>query len=393
MTDKELRDAAVKELKLTTVGYKNKHWTTPPNGSRWDNGLDLLAQIGQVAPPPPPPPPPPTGKPIPAGGTISAGGTYGGSFTGTVQIKTDQPVKLQGFRGEVHGSSQNINADYPGADLTLIASVLEGEYGHSIYSQGFRRIWVENSEILGGWGVRPGTGKPGCVCVLKNSRFVNQLYVAGQSPHNVAHPFQVVETPDPSHAEISWCEFIAEPYKSQTEDVVSVYLSSKFKVHDCLIHGAWPNTLTEQYSGGGVLVDSGDDANLNEIYNMTVLDTMNYCIAISGGRNNKLYRSRAFSTHQDPQGRFFTGITSQGNGMVLMVGGPEDNNIAFENVVGANWIHGGRNDWYCPAAANDIEAENTHYDPSKIVDKAKIAVELDRWKQKVATAGVKIGLP
>lgn len=52
MTTDELRDAAVAKLKLTTVGYKNKHWTTPPDGSNWDAALDYLAQIGAVAPPP-----------------------------------------------------------------------------------------------------------------------------------------------------------------------------------------------------------------------------------------------------------------------------------------------------------------------------------------------------
>lgn len=58
MTDKELRDAAVAALKQTTVGYKNKHWTTPPEGSQWDKALDLLVQIG-VEPPTPPSPPDP----------------------------------------------------------------------------------------------------------------------------------------------------------------------------------------------------------------------------------------------------------------------------------------------------------------------------------------------
>ena len=52
MTDKELRDAAVADLKLTTVGYKNKHWTAPPAGSKWKSALDLLAQIGHQPPPP-----------------------------------------------------------------------------------------------------------------------------------------------------------------------------------------------------------------------------------------------------------------------------------------------------------------------------------------------------
>lgn len=52
-TDAQLRDAAVAELKKTTVGYVNKNWTTPPAGTHWANALDLLAQIGGVTPPPP----------------------------------------------------------------------------------------------------------------------------------------------------------------------------------------------------------------------------------------------------------------------------------------------------------------------------------------------------
>jgi hypothetical protein len=53
MTDAELRDAAVAELELTTVGYINKNWKTPPAGTRWANALALLAEIGGVTPPPP----------------------------------------------------------------------------------------------------------------------------------------------------------------------------------------------------------------------------------------------------------------------------------------------------------------------------------------------------
>lgn len=45
MTDTQLRDAAIVQLKQTTVGYVNKYWTTPPAGSFWEKGLTLLAQI------------------------------------------------------------------------------------------------------------------------------------------------------------------------------------------------------------------------------------------------------------------------------------------------------------------------------------------------------------
>ena len=50
MTDAELRDAALAELKLTTVGYINKNWKTPPKGTHWANALGLLEQIGATPP-------------------------------------------------------------------------------------------------------------------------------------------------------------------------------------------------------------------------------------------------------------------------------------------------------------------------------------------------------
>jgi hypothetical protein len=53
MSDADLRDQAVAELKQTTVGYINKKWTVPPEGTHWQKGLALLAQIGAVTPPAP----------------------------------------------------------------------------------------------------------------------------------------------------------------------------------------------------------------------------------------------------------------------------------------------------------------------------------------------------
>jgi hypothetical protein len=45
MTDKELRDLAVAELRLTTVGYTNTHWKVPPPTSHWAKAMVALAKI------------------------------------------------------------------------------------------------------------------------------------------------------------------------------------------------------------------------------------------------------------------------------------------------------------------------------------------------------------
>jgi hypothetical protein len=44
-TNAELRDAAVAELRQTTVGYQNKYWQVPPPGTHWQKALDLLSKI------------------------------------------------------------------------------------------------------------------------------------------------------------------------------------------------------------------------------------------------------------------------------------------------------------------------------------------------------------
>jgi len=62
MTDAELRDAAVAELKLTTAGWRKSNGNpnypsgTAPPSTHWGKAMALLEQVGQVAPPPPPPP-------------------------------------------------------------------------------------------------------------------------------------------------------------------------------------------------------------------------------------------------------------------------------------------------------------------------------------------------
>ena len=45
-TDADLAAQAVAELKLTTVGFVNKSWKTPPPSSHWAKALALLAEVG-----------------------------------------------------------------------------------------------------------------------------------------------------------------------------------------------------------------------------------------------------------------------------------------------------------------------------------------------------------
>ena len=83
-------DAAVSALELTTVGYKNKYWKTPPAGSQWALGLAAIAaaraEAGQLvapSPTPPPPPPPPPGPYTPQRWVYTLGDAWNGNTSST----------------------------------------------------------------------------------------------------------------------------------------------------------------------------------------------------------------------------------------------------------------------------------------------------------------------
>lgn len=97
MTDQQLRDQAVAELELTTVGFKNTHWTVPPSGTHWKNALDLLAQIGGT---PPPPPPPPGGVALPVGPFKKSGSVSYNSATKPVEVAG---LDIENLTGPVNG--------------------------------------------------------------------------------------------------------------------------------------------------------------------------------------------------------------------------------------------------------------------------------------------------
>ena len=103
-TDADLRDQAVTLLKKTTVGYQNTHWTTPPAGSYWAQGLAVLAKIGAT---PPPPPPPPAGKVTWLEG-IRAG--HGAQRSETDRALGRKVLQDTHFWGAIEGANEGSNA-------------------------------------------------------------------------------------------------------------------------------------------------------------------------------------------------------------------------------------------------------------------------------------------
>lgn len=149
MTDAELRDAAVAELKLTTAGWRKPNGQqnypsgTAPATSHWGKAMALLGQIGQVVPPPPPPPPPPpTGSAPPAYSAVGASGALvvhsGGQLSGV-------SLSNKRFTGEVSFGS---------GDVTLTNCSFDG--GIAVTFPGHGKVTLIHCTCREGWYFEDG---------------------------------------------------------------------------------------------------------------------------------------------------------------------------------------------------------------------------------------------
>ncbi len=384
MTDKELRDAAWAELTQTTVGW-NKVKSYPSDKlatTYWGKGKALLDQIGAVVEPPP------TGT-LPR--TITTGGTYKGAIVGdganaAVKFQTSQPVIIEDSLIKNTGASPLIDANFPGAQLTVRRTTLEGalgSVGKAIYGYGFKSIRVENCTILYTWGIRLDAIQAGGTIVVTRCKGRNmQLNVADRS-----HFFQIANhTQTPASIECSWNEVINEFGKSGVEDVLNVHSAGYAKIHDNYIYGAFPLKLTDGYAGSGIMLDSG--AHDNEVYNNIVVATTNCGIGIASGWNNNVHDNRCLSDGRDDAGNLFA-AANVGVYVWNYDANPKwGNNHAVKNAVGWVKANGQENSYWW---ANQAEAEYALNTFLPIPNKAGEDAEWTRWQSKLAANGVTVG--
>lgn len=142
MTDAEFRDQAVAELRKTTVGYLNKHWTTPPAGTHWANALALLAQIGATPPP--------------SGWVVAAPGSTGKPIqniehpvgAGVNVYQASQPMAYADI--VVTGGTDNsflVQPGAPGRTFQRIQSILAVEDGQSTPGDNKHAFYVKAANI------------------------------------------------------------------------------------------------------------------------------------------------------------------------------------------------------------------------------------------------------
>jgi hypothetical protein len=386
LTDAELRDAAVAKLKQTTVGYRNKHWTTPPAGTNWAQALALLAQIEKAPLPDPGTWEGPT--------TITAGGTYTGSWesdsaTPCVTVKTTQPVTISGRVRNLTGKGVLIDA-IPGGAVRLTVENLKA-YGGFPWENSNRFLWttnhhtltVRNCTIENTTGIEVNGGVAGGQVLITRNRHLNvQGYIPAGVIVKIGNFVQFRTCTSPS-IEVSWNEVWNEYDKSFPEDIISIYHTSNVKVLDNILYGQYAIGNVANASIGGITLDASDAgppvSNCHIARNQMIDGgAISLWPNVGGGANNLIEDNRIVSDLYLPNGQKkangWAGLIVQGGGL---------NNRTRGNVVGYWSKDGHRFDFHLPGAS---EQSNTSL-PDPLDENAEKA----RWQQKVSAAGVTIG--
>ena len=346
-----------------------------------------------TAPPPPPPPSPPPTPPDPSGPiTITQGGTYTGNWVGSgigpaVKIATSAPVTIQNSTIKNTGAAPLIDANYPGAQLTVHRSTLDGaagSVGKAVYADNFKSVRVENCTINFTWGIRLDAIQAGGTIVVTKNRGRNMV----RNASDPSHFFQAANhAQQPAQIDVSWNEIINTFGQSGVEDVINMYGAGYAKIHDNYIQGAYPDTLGGGYSGSGIMLDSG--AHDNEVYNNIVVDTVNAGIGIASGWNNAAHDNRLVFDGRNDAGNLFAAANIGGYVWNYDGSASWNNNHMTRNTVGWVKANGERNDLWFPHAPSSDYGTNSAL-PNPITRQTEQG-EYQNWLAKLAANGVTVG--
>jgi hypothetical protein len=226
------------------------------------------------------------------------------------------------------------------------------------------------------------------------------------------HGFQLNGVQGVANIELGWNQIINTPYQSQCSDIINIYQSnglpsSHILIHDNFLKGAFPVNPGPgvKYTGGGIITDGTAADTLTtatayvDMYNNQVVATANYGLSLASGHDNTANNNRVVSSGYLTNGSFYP--TTFGNGLNNYNNYNQPANIIFNNVMNNNYVGlirstatGGptRSDWYLPDQSSSLQ--NTSWQPG---DSAHPTIadennEFVLWTQKVAQAGLTIGL-
>lgn len=367
-----------------------------------------------------PPPPDIDGVSFDGPVTISKGGTYRGNWqsddpdVAAVTIDTTEPVTIAGsnIRSRGHLIASNTRA----ADVTVVNNVAEGlnpqrsgqEKGRFVTLHRARRAVIAGNDVSSTAGIEfveyggSGSGDQTFKVLANRVRNIDGRASSGDGMSNddgaaeLRQFVQLNRVTDVPGIEVAWNEVHNEPGKSRVEDNVSVWISSgtagsPIDIHDNYIDGAYPaKPASDSYSGGGIMAGDGSEGGAPAhvvVRRNRVMNTTNYGIAISSGRNMTLKNNRVLSTGRLPSGE---PIAAQNVGAYVwnMLGVDFGDNSATGNVVGWEKPSEGRNDYWMPDATQ--ASGNASF--SGAVTDAVIAKEYAAWQQDAQAAGVTVGV-
>lgn len=348
---------------------------------------------------------------------ITKGGTYTGTYVShatsvpAVTILTREPVVLQD--AVLRGPGALIHAPWSDVDLTVRNVRGEATYptvagepaGRFVHAEGYRRIAIRDSVMVGTSGIYLNASHPGATVQVTGNLAVNVdgRLADGAGGYDGVHYVQFVQLNAATRlrdAEIAWNRIVNEPGASRVEDVVSLFKSSgrpgdPIRVHHNLVQGAFPtDPAADAYSGGGIMLGDGGGAH-QVAYANTVVNTTNYGVAISGGRDVAL-RDNVVVGSGVVDG---TPLAAQNVGLYVWNHAEDP---AFADAVATDnrvaWAHPehGRNDWWYPDATT--WTGNVRMDGDGGVTKAMERAAVQAWfdaaaARDVAAAARLAGLP
>ena len=312
---------------------------------------------------------------------ITRGGTYVGHWIEQngkrpITVETTEPVIIS---GSVSGPGELIRA-INGSQITIRHLKAYGDKGRFFSGESVKSIEISNCTIEKSSGI-----------YILNTDSTSSILITRNNVKNIQKPtgngqFVQLDKVNSSAIDISWNQVINKFGESEVEDIINLFRTSNADIHDNYLQGAFPLTISSNFSGSGIMV--GDyGGNNNKIHDNQIVSTTNAGIGIVGGSGNIAYKNTIIGDGKNDYGDslksanigLFVWNINNSNEFAL--------NSAYDNQVG--WINasGARNDWWLP----DCTKSCRNYNVSGSIDKSTKTFEFGKWMDKLKRNEIIIG--
>ncbi|MFC4452481.1 NPCBM/NEW2 domain-containing protein [Deinococcus sonorensis] len=363
--------------------------------------------------------------------TITKGGTYSGNWESknpnvpVITIKTSEPVTIQNStlrgRGTLVAGFYNRVTLRNNKGYVLNPNVYGKNLGRFANLEQAYNITIENNYFEHGTGIYLrsfyGSASKGEGIRIRNNKMrdIDGRQSNGNNGYNgkrnISQAVLFNSIQRVANVDISWNEIINTPGNSYTEENINLYMSSgtassPMRVHDNYIQGAYNDNpaYNATYPGGGILLGDGQASDPSlmghaRVYNNQIVGTSNHGLGIAGGVDNQIYNNRVISSGRLPDGR---PIAAQNVGLYVWdpykLGQKRPamfaNNVMRDNFVMWTKVKSNgsttTNPWWVPnCGLNNTVCSGNVNGGTATLDTEK--QEYQRWLNKLASSGVKVG--